>query len=451
MIMRKTTDYLYRHAARVVVEAITPLKLGSGEKSILTDSLIATDANGLPYIPGTSIAGVVRHTLDVDDSDKFFGYQHGEDGHGSEIMFSEARMIGTDGKVVDGLDPCIDLNDPFYNIYKVLPIRQHVRIGHKGTHEEGGKFDEQVVPKGTRFCFVIEAMSDGSKDASARFASVLDSITSKSLRLGGGTRKGFGEMMVVSVETRNYDLGKSDDMEAYLSKSSSLNYVIGKPLDIESVSPDGWIRYKLNLKPEDFIMFGSGLGDDEVDMTPVKETSVKWDNGLPVVTYGNILIPASSLKGALAHRTAFHYNKNVGNFAYSPELVEEFSAANKAVQSLFGTAGDDIKRGNVLFSDIIESASGSEDKILNHVVIDRFTGGAIDGFLFSEKATYAKGKCFETIILVDASVAEDYVNAFEKAIMDLCRGVLPLGGGVNRGHGFFSGVIYKNDVKLSLE
>ena len=40
------------------------------------------------------------------------------------------------------------------------------------------------------------------------------------------------------------------------------------------------------------------------------------------------------------------------------------------------------------------------DKILNHVSIDRFTGGAIDGALFSEKATYGKDTEFTTEILL---------------------------------------------------
>ena len=59
--MDKTKQYTHRFLARFVIEAETPLAVGSGEKDILTDALVATDVNGLPYIPGTAIAGVLRH------------------------------------------------------------------------------------------------------------------------------------------------------------------------------------------------------------------------------------------------------------------------------------------------------------------------------------------------------------------------------------------------------
>ena len=60
----KKSGYNHRFLARFVIEAETPLAVGSGEKDVLTDALVATDVNGLPYIPGTAIAGVVRHMIE---------------------------------------------------------------------------------------------------------------------------------------------------------------------------------------------------------------------------------------------------------------------------------------------------------------------------------------------------------------------------------------------------
>ena len=54
----------YRFLARLVIESKTPLNIGSGNKSIKTDSLVLRDVNGLPFIPGTTIAGLLRHSLD---------------------------------------------------------------------------------------------------------------------------------------------------------------------------------------------------------------------------------------------------------------------------------------------------------------------------------------------------------------------------------------------------
>lgn len=39
-------------------------------------------------------------------------------------------------------------------------------------------------------------------------------------------------------------------------------------------------------------------------------------------------------------------------------------------------------------------------------------------------------------------------QAFESALKDICTGMLPLGGGVNRGNGVFKGSVTKNGEPL---
>lgn len=196
-------------------------------------------------------------------------------------------------------------------------------------------------------------------------------------------------------------------------------------------------------------------------MTPVKEKKVVWRDGKGELTEELVLIPATSVKGALAHRVAYHYNKLTGVYADNLETEEErknvVGKNNKAVKALFGSEGEIDKvtkkmvnqaRGNVFFSDVIENKL--EDKILNHVAIDRFTGGAIDGALFSEKTTYGEGHNFTFTILAknDALKDEEVMLALENALTDICKGMLPLGGGVNRGNGVFNGSLTKDGVVI---
>lgn len=447
------TIYSYRNVARIVIEAITPLALSSGEKDIVTDSLVALDVNGLPYIPGTSIAGVVRHALGIEsDKESFFGYQKPFDskqGKGSEIIFSEAKMIGCEGKVIDGLQQ-IDWSNQFYQHFKELPIRQHARINHQGVTADTGKFDEQVVFKGTRFCFEIEMISKVENDN--QFTSVLSQIKSNTFRLGGGTRSGFGELKVVSCQTKDYDLCKKEDLESYLKKTSNLSDDWEYTDNCSGMEgSEMWSEYKLTLTPEDFFLFGSGFGDDDVDMTPVKEAIITWnEKGIPDFKGNTVLMPATSLKGALAHRVAYHYNRLNKCFADQMELADYKKIVgknNEAVKTLFGSEGEkdgkkmkDQLRGNILFSDIIEEYD-VRPKILNHVAIDRFTGGAIDGALFSEKTIYGKHE-YTTTLYVNKDVLTGTIKeAFEDALKDLCTGMLPLGGGVNRGNGIFTGAL----------
>lgn len=442
--MAKT--YTKRYIARVVIEAKTPLAVGSGENDITTDALVAKDVNGMPYIPGTSLAGIFRHGFDGEAKEVFGTEGNKKDnGFGSRIIFTDAVMIGRDGIALDGMQDGIDPIDPFYSKFFNLPIRQHVRIGDAGCAENAGKFDEQVIFKGTRFCFEMELVADNS-DANA-VKTLLKQMHQADFRIGSGTRNGFGEIEVVSSRTAELDLTVEKDLKAYLDKDSSLaadwsgfGPEVSDQTDEDSSDS---IKYELELMPRDFFIFGSGHGDEEADMTPVTEHVISWgDGGKPKFIDNCLLIPATSVKGALAHRTAYYYNQSEGNYAEDVKSIKAVSGSNnQAVRELFGYVGGDghdIHRGNVIFSDVIYDGK-AEDKLLNHVSIDRFTGGSIDGALFTEKASFSdKPFRLEIIVTKPGSLGEHVLESFERALDDLANGMLPLGGGVNRGNGTFS-------------
>lgn len=457
----KATEYTHRFFARFIIEAQTPLAVGSGEKDIITDALVATDVNGLPYIPGTAIAGVVRNMLKQEgvDTDNYFGFQNENHGEGSQIIFTEAKILNSKGVVMDGmkLNAC---SDSLLEHYKSLPIRQHARIDEKGVAVKAGKFDEQVVFAGSRFCFELEMVSDGENYSD--FEKVMNQFQSQTFRIGSGTRCGFGEVKVIDILTANLNL--KDDLQSYLDKSSNLQesskWTGWKPETFNSKGTNNWTKYELKLQPEDFFLFGSGFGDDEADMTPVKAKKVDWSSGTGVLKENLVLIPATSVKGALSHRVAFYWNKHqhvyAENFHSDEERKKVVGKNNEAVKRLFGSEGErttdgnmkDQLRGNLIFSDVIKESM--TDKILNHVAIDRFTGGAIDGALFSEKTTCGKGKEFVFTILANnkALNGEHIQKSLEDALKDICKGLLPLGGGVNRGNGVFTGILLQNGKEI---
>lgn len=438
-------NYKYRIVARVELEAETPLIIGSGNKEIYTDASVAKDVNGMPYIPGTSISGVVRHALGLAGKiNDFFGFQEDDKGRGSEIIFSEAKMIGKEGVAVDGMT---FLDDEFYDAFRNLPIRQHVRITDKGVGANHGKFDEEIVYKGTRFCFEIEVLSETEKND--RFFDVLNTIWSSEFRIGGGSRKGFGKMKVIDCKFRLFNLQNSEDLSSYLEHTSDLS----QPFDGDDYKGESTfvaVKYELTLKPQDFFLFGAGFGDKDVNLVPVKEKVVDYKQ--KEVVDVNVLIPASSIKGALAHRVAYHFNKMKKRFAEnaSKDDMVAWTTNNEAVVALFGSADPDVeKRGNVLFEDVIEDNKAVSKKIFNHVSIDRFTGGAIDDALFSEKAAFGNGQSFKTTITLLKTDFEcpEIIVAFETALNDVINGRLPLGGGVNKGYGCFEGTILKMERK----
>ncbi|GHT29228.1 hypothetical protein AGMMS49574_05370 [Bacteroidia bacterium] len=465
--------FQYHNIARIVIEAKTPLAVGSGDKDLLTDSVVSRDANNLPFIPGSTIAGIIRHAIrELGFDDTYFGYgksdrkpkSEGQEqgdlypitgrtrSHGSEIIFTSAQIVDKGGKAIEGL---ISSKSEYLQKFDELPIRQHVRINEKGTaeKEKHGKFDEQVVFKGTRFCFEIELLSMKKDDSN--FTHVLNELAKDTIRIGGGTRKGFGEIEIVECRRLKFDLSDSNDLTKYINKSSSLNdsnWILNASTNPNNQSSDNWTEYKLELTPDDFFLFGSGFGNDEADMTPVTEKFIYWDDkGNPTWKEDTILIPGSSIKGAVSHRVAFHYNKLKKFFVGNENATIGYD--NEAVRALFGFAidNDNIQRGNVMISDVIQSKRDEKSKILNHVSIDRFTGGAIEGALFTESVTYGKDNIYVLVFKVNNNVLKgDIEEVLEKTLFDITNGMLPIGGGVNRGHGCFSGKIYKNSKELKI-
>ena len=449
------TKYTIRYVSRIVLEAETPFTVGSGEKDLLTDALVAKDVNGLPYLPGTSLAGVIRSACGIKrHEDTPFGYQDKNGGQGSRVIFSDGVMIGKDGRPVDGLRTKIQ-NDEFYAHFKMLPIRQHVRINSLGSTDKGGKFDEQVTYQGTRFCFEMELLSTGSEEEALFYEKMLNVLRRSTFRVGGGTHNGFGLMKVVLLQRRDYDLTDPDDLESYVSRSAALDSTLegAKKLTTDTITDSTWQRYTLKLQPKDFFLFGSGMGDDEADMTPVSEAYIVWTDGKPTFQERGILIPATSVKGALAHRTAYHWNKLKKRFVDNDGEKPLTGDACPAVEAIFGKAGQDsdkdIKCGNIMLSDVIISAGKKteDEKIMNHVAIDRFTGGTMDGALFTEKVTNGLGREIQLTIDVrkDSIQDKDISKAFKLALKDVADGLLPLGGGVNRGNGTFVKTLSKEE------
>ncbi len=409
-----------RHIAHITLEAQTPLKVGSNGSDFLQDSPIQRDWNNLPVILGTSIAGVLRKEFKGDKKD-IFGEQNG-----SKVIISNALLLDEKGKVHEEL---LLEKTPFLKIFDTLPIREHTAINEKGTAIKGAKFDEEILYKGSQFKFSLEFIDADEKI----FLEILNLLLSSSFRLGGGSTKGFGKLKIIEIKTDSFDFSK------YIEMTSSLNMDFGKIYNPKETKSN-YTNYTLNIKPDDFFMFGSGFGDEDADQKPVYEKVIDYKNSK--LSDDMILIPASSIKGAIAHRTTYHYNlqnnKFIGNENIKPTIPEIFGEAKES----------DTKKGSkgkVIFSDCFKEDRANA-KVFNHVSIDRFTGGAINGALFQEK-TIADDREYQIEILLDTSVENQYKEAFNAALTDITTGMLSLGGATTKGHGIFSGKLFIDGVK----
>ena len=423
--------------AHITFEAKTALKVGSKNADFLQDSPIQKDWNGLPMILGTSLAGVLRKEFDEKIADEFFGTGD----RGSKTIISNALLLNEKKEVTETL--LLDSQkSEFLQNFIVLPIREHNAINDKGVTKSTGKYDEEVVFKGTQFKFLIEMLNEKTEEYEEdknKFFELLNLLSKNSFRIGAGSSKGFGQIKVIEIAYDEFDTSS----QKYIDFSSSLNEKLSLSYEIKNFDDEKYIKYELNLTPDDFYMFGSGFGDDEADMTPVVEKIINYEK--QDLIEEKVLIPASSVKGAISHRTTYHYNLLNNRFI-------ENGGNSDIVESIFGAKKDNDKdnsKGNILISDVyLDKTSLKDIKVFDHVSIDRFTGGAIDSALFQEKTISSKENFILEILIRKDKVYDDIaLEAFENALKDITTGMLSLGGATTKGHGVFTGIVLKDGVQ----
>ncbi len=423
-----------RYIANITIEAKSPLKVGSNSIDFLQDSPVQKDWNGLPMILGTSFAGVLRKEFEKDRANELFGDEFVNDKNkeakGSRVIISNALLCDESGKVCEGL---LNERSEFLEHFSSLPKRDHTAIDSKGVALERSKFDEEIVYSGARFKFNIELISENKDD----FKAILDVLFQKHFRIGGGSSKGFGE---IKVEHVSYDEFEENSTE-YENFTNSLNVELPKSYDFDLNQNKKHHTYKLSLKADDFFMFG-GWYDLDADNASIMEKIIVHGSGKSEFSKQKVLIPASSIKGAIAHRTTYHYNRLNEKYIGNENICE-------AVEAIFGAKKDENKgyKGKILISYLYMQEFSH--KVFDHVSIDRFTGGAIDGALFQEK-TINSNEIISLEILLEKNIEDKKaIKAFEAALCDLANGNLPLGGATTKGHGFFSGKVFKDNEELN--
>ncbi len=448
----------HRYVLRGTLEFTTPFLVGAGRKGDVADAVFVADPNGLPAIPGSSLAGVLRARFQErhgeEATNRLFGFQRKDQGEGSRLAVSWGCLHDSRDVPVEGLVESDRLNDPVLANAQVPTLRDHVRITHRGASDAAGhgKFDEQAVCAGHRFSFELEMI--GSEAEAGLWDRLIALLGDPALRLGGKTRRGYGAFRFVRLAQRVFDLRR--DFEAYRALPVTLAGLQGlKELSCPRREEE---IVTLKLQPRGYWMFGGGadLPDQlgEADMAPVRDSRVVWTNGKGEVQRDLLVVPASGVKGALAHRVAFYANAQSGTFADGMK-TEDFAtvtgAENPVVRELFGCTKDSKggkedredrgQRGRVILDDLFLEGS-PDSQLVHHVGIDRFTGGARDQVLFCERPLW-RGKPLELSVGVAEAdrLSDDALRALRRALEDLAGGRLQVGAGFGRGCGYFDGTV----------
>ena len=456
-MMETTQPDSVLHLARLVLETATPLSIGTGHPDGVFDTALVRDANGLPAIPGTSLAGVLRHLwTDLHgeaEAEELFGFQKGEAGASSRVRISWGALLDSRGRPAEGLlmgEEGKRLDDELYAAVIDQAdnpvLRDRVRLTHRGAAAHEGKFDRSVLPAGHRFAVEVRLWSADEDDP--RWDKLLALFAHPLLRLGGGTRAGLGAMRLVSCHRRSFQLAGGRDAQAltqlgpgladtdglasYRPRPSASADILHGALILQARGPWRIGQGNVSLRPSE---------PKVADLLPKTEECVTWEDGRGRRRLRQCLFPASSLKGALAHRMDFHDRRFRGEWA-EENPVEDTRTAT--VEALLGAVKDqDGGRAGALYLDDAWAAV-DPDHVgrLVHNAIDRFTGGVRNRVLFEEETLHG-GEIRVPVTLHLGRIPADHREAVRRALKaaldDLCQGRLALGSRITIGNGVFQG------------
>lgn len=450
------------HLLGVTLEAKSAHGVHTGHGDLTHDSLVVRDANGLPAIPASSLAGVLRHAYErahgKQAADQLFGFLGSEsagDGQVSWLSVDWALVHDSANLPHEGLYEGAEHDPLLSSLQETKPIvRQRVRLNARGCASDHGKFDVTLLPAGLRYTAWISYWCDGSGNSQKTWQRLISLLDQGELRLGHGTRQGYGLFQIIRLHEGRWDLRDHQQFQGYLKRPR-----LRKDLQqLDAVKRSGQsqeIVFSMPLQAESYWRIGGGetslltIDSGTVSLLPVSERRVIWqDNQAEYGLQPQPVLTGSAVKGALRHRVAYHYRCLTGLFADELSLDESLPEAEQcpAVTALFGFAQDDQADQ----SDHPQATAGLlivDDVTLDHIDVrnimhnrvDRFTGGVINGALFTEQVLWQTPLVLKITVLPrpDAPVDPQVRQALFRTLEDVAQGRLPLGAGGSRGLGVF--------------
>lgn len=437
-----------RYELTIPVELTSELHIGGVDEVPERDgkgTVIRFCRNGLkePTIPGRSIRGAVRAACDIaHQAMKDTGDPTTQDGG----VFSKASWVSLWGDDTDYTgkslldrrlrsDDSLPIRQSALTFHAVsfpeykdsdsgespLPRRHGVGIDRTtGAASDGALYEHEFLPRGTKFDIRITAegrddetmgrdQSEGipgsasSESVKKLLEFIVDVLTQHKVSLGGRTGSGQGSFTVGKPDLRT--LAATTGKETETSLTEALNSLIGAEAtgshtDLElggwtleepaRITIDWWsptgifvaedeelTKQRKAQKEEENRKKGI---DEEVHevIYPLRDPSEEWENA-------QLLIPGTSIRGALRSRasriarTVLAARRELEPFT-SQDIHEQIAAEPNLVRYMFGCAE---YRGALTVHDCLSTDRGKLIEV-THNAIDRWTGGVIDGGLFTE-------------------------------------------------------------------
>lgn len=391
--MIKSKIYYY-----VRMELLSPISIGNGD-DLLTDHDCLRNSKGVPFIPGTSLAGVFSHYLS-DEMLALFTPKIGDEYKQSPYYISDANIV---------------LDDKKRNVS--TSIRDGVKLKPDKIAEDGAKFDFEIVESSTKFDFRIEVIvrdHDNIDKMKKVVDVILHGLNSGEILLGYKSKRGYGKVKIEDVKIKEFTKNSLEEMLLF-DKYQMDKYDQYSIPDIDNENKYDYMQVHLRQVGGISIRKYSATAG-EVDFEHVTS------NGKPV-------IPGTSWNGLIRRQIAEYLDDDIISNC-CVKINDWFGEAKKR-----DTTG---RASNIIIEEsIIQDAKRIQ---ITRNKISRFSAGVSNHALFSE-VSYFNG---DTVlgIKVKKSIEEDpdnsrIIGVLSLVIKDIDNGFIALGGQTAIGRGLF--------------
>jgi len=444
----------------------SPLIIGSGLEDN-ADLDVLRDVNGHPYIPGSSLAGVIRSVLKTffqagTEEAEAFSEKFQLLGHDKQAKKENTEKNNGHSDYMSAITFAdAELKDP--GKYRII-VRDSVRIDPKSaTAADKGKFDYELVDKGAVFKLRIEGEIRGSAETTALVKRLMLRIKQlfkeEQIRLGAKTNAGFGKVSLDSEKLRYFDFSDGKHVRGWLSWSSdnpeSLAAggcteigeadVLGDDVNLEY--PKKYFHFKGSFAIRNSLIIRS-YDPGEIEPGEDPDAVMLHRGSGDTLEY---ILPGTSLKGAFRHQALKIWN-TYRNDDYDHDSGAEYLNSLNEFTRLFGFVqvkgsgadaeeGQSALKGRVRFEEtVLPAAKNPWHKLQQRVKIDRFTGGAVDSALFNSVPVWQPDDKGLVELEITADISDDWeAGLLLLVIKDLWTGYLAVGGEKSIGRGVFQG------------
>ncbi|NJN98274.1 MAG: hypothetical protein HC875_31400, partial [Anaerolineales bacterium] len=393
----------------------TAAHFGNGEVSVLTDMPLLRDPlDGQALLSGASIAGAIRHYLREYEN----GYR--KNGQGERVEDHQSRAAHLFGHFQEetvasrrsqrAFGSLLMIDDALGE-HPVTELRDGVTIDPKTrTAEEKKLYNIELLPPGSTFPLSFELLIPAGRDG-GRFETeqnrdrliealviALYGLQTGQIGLGKRKRRGLGQVKVSDWTVKRYHLNQAGDLLAWLDGTSPVETHSGP--NITTLLPTPHLKdQRQNFKIEaEFSLDGSSLLIRSAFGRAGDPDMVHLESG------GKPILAGTSLAGALRAR-ALRIVKTL-KLSQPEQFINKMFGERLANAETGGTRQKRLTASRVLVSETPITAGTS--MVQSRVKLDRFTGGAYPGALFSQQPVFgtAETKVKVEITLLQPQEAE---------------------------------------------